>query len=188
VPVPESFRRRFEAGGRERFQLVVGGLVDWHLAFGDERTTSRALAYLEPHYRKGVPAPESFGAHLASAWEKARRTIADVSSAGDPKRPEGARLRRMESVRRAWEAAAAYGRYVELAGLYMLSAEHYRSATLLDKAELYFLPAESDLPILFPGGMESAGIFAPPSNPSTISRPAEPPTRLRLNSRRESRR
>ncbi|HEX9965731.1 MAG TPA: hypothetical protein VGB04_12195 [Allosphingosinicella sp.] len=168
VPVPDSFRRRFESGGCERFQLIVGSLIDWHLAFGDERTASLALAYLEPAYRKGTPAPEAFGAHLAAAWRDAGRAIAALPPAGDPKRLDQGRLRKIGSVRRASEAAAAYERYVELSGLYMRAAEHYGSAALLEKAELYFLPANAGLATLFAGGWESdsklGGILHAPSH------------------------
>ena len=168
MPVPDSFRRRFEAGGCERFHLIVSGLIDWHLAFGDEGTASRALAYLEGHYRKGVPAPEAFGAHLASAWEDARRTIAAFPPAGDPRRPKDDRVWKIGSLRRASEAAAAYGRYVELAGLHMRAAEIYGSARLLEKAELYFAPVKAGRATLFPDGTEASanlgGIVHAPSH------------------------
>lgn len=146
VPVPDSYRRRFEAGGCARFQLVEQSLIDWHLAFGDERTTTSALAYLEGQYRKGVPAPEDLGAQFAAALRDARRTIeaARLPPIGDPKRSaRERRVRDAPSVRRAVKAAGAYSQYVELAGAYVRAAEIYGSARLLVKAELYFAPAQA---------------------------------------------
>jgi hypothetical protein len=47
TPVPDSFRTDNEASGCDGGMLIRTGLVDWHLAFGDEATTSVAIAYLE---------------------------------------------------------------------------------------------------------------------------------------------
>lgn len=157
TPVPDSFRRLFEAGGCTRFSLVEQSLVEWHQAFGDERTTALALAYLEADYRKGVPPPEAFGPHLAAAWGDARRTIAAAAlpPPDDPKRDEReAPARKARSVRRALEAVGAWSRYVELAGAYARAAELYGSPGLLEKAELYFAPTEAGLATLFAGGAE----------------------------------
>lgn len=145
VPVPDSYRRQFEAGGCTRFQLIEQSLIDWHLAFGDERTTTIALAYLEGEYRKGVPGPEDLGARLVAALQDARRTIeaAKLPPTGDKRRnAHERRLRGTPSVQRAVKVADAYSRYVELAGAYVRAAEIYGSARLLEKAELYFDPAQ----------------------------------------------
>lgn len=146
IPVPDSYRRYFEEGGCTRFQLIEQSLIDWNLAFGDEHTTTLALAYLESEYRKGVPGPEDFGAGLSAALQDARRTIeaAKLPRTGDPKRnARERRVRNSPSVQRAVKAAGAYSQYVELAGAYIRAAEIYGSASLLEKAELYFAPAQA---------------------------------------------
>jgi hypothetical protein len=157
VPGPDSYRRLFEAGGCTRFSLIEQTLVDWHMAFGDEQTTTGALAFLEADYRKGIPAPEDFGRHLADDWEEARKAIAGAAlpAAGDPTRAERERrLAKSSSVRRAAEMVAGYSRYVELAGAYARSAELYGSKRLLEKAELYFAPARAGLAVLFADGTD----------------------------------
>jgi len=157
VAVPESFRRAFEARGCERYQLVPQSLVDWHLAFGDERTAALGLAYLEAGYRKGAPAPEGFGPHLAAAWEAARRTIAAdaLPPRGDPRRAAlERRVRESRSVQSAADAVRTYSNYVELAHGYARAAEVYGSASLLEKAEQYFVPVRAGLATLFAGGTD----------------------------------
>ena len=77
-PIPESYRRRFEGGGCARFQLVEMSLVSWHLLFGDEQSTSQALAYIEADYRKGSPAPGALAASLPQIWEGARKLAAEA--------------------------------------------------------------------------------------------------------------
>ena len=47
VPVPQSFRRPFEAVGTcARMQLIEADLITWHLRFGSEHSVVPALDYL----------------------------------------------------------------------------------------------------------------------------------------------
>jgi hypothetical protein len=47
-PVPRSFVRETETTGCARWQLIEESLVDWHLRYGDARSTRAAIAFLEP--------------------------------------------------------------------------------------------------------------------------------------------
>ena len=71
IPVPESFRSPFTAGGCTRFQLVEASLIDWHLAFGDEVTTTAALGYLAADPLADPATPADHGRLVARAWRAA---------------------------------------------------------------------------------------------------------------------
>lgn len=56
VPVPESFLKLIRQTGCARWQLIDESLIDWHLRFGNESTTTAALSFLSAEYaRDGGP-------------------------------------------------------------------------------------------------------------------------------------
>jgi hypothetical protein len=154
VPVPESFRRRFEAGGCTRFQLVKGSLLNWHLAFGNERTATAALAYVEDRLTAGRPSPRGFRDELSRIWRDALRTIESTrlpAAYGPDRSAATRRLQRNRSVARAAELIEAHDDFIELTQQYLRAAEYYESAALLAKAETYWPAVQAGLDILFRG-------------------------------------
>ena len=71
-PVPESFSRQNEDRGCAGFQLIRETLVNWHLAYGDEQTVTKALAYLERWATGGKPVRTKL-----SAQDQADRNLAE---------------------------------------------------------------------------------------------------------------
>jgi hypothetical protein len=144
IPVPETYRSSFTTGGCN--QLIRDQLIEWHLAFGDEASTTAALAFFEQAYRPVLAAPERYPGLL-------RQAVADA--AGDlhahwPLPPVGQshaeaerRLRAQPAVQRLllligqWEGATL------LADTHLRAAEFFRSEALLRKAER-FVPAVVD--------------------------------------------
>src|SRR5688572_1512286 len=62
VPVPQSFRDRFHGDACSRRQLLEDSLIEWHLAFGTEASTTSALAFLEADLPRDAPAATEFPA------------------------------------------------------------------------------------------------------------------------------
>jgi hypothetical protein len=71
IPVPDSFRRPFSAGGCDTWQLVKQGLINWHLSFGTEASTAKALTFIEDEYRKQGAALPNISVALERAWKAA---------------------------------------------------------------------------------------------------------------------
>src|ERR1700754_3908043 len=67
-PVPESFQRTFLGGGCARFSLIVQSLVEWHLAFGNEASTTAALDFLAAN----MMPDRDYAADLAKRIDAAR--------------------------------------------------------------------------------------------------------------------
>lgn len=85
IPVPLSFSRQLEGGGCTAWQLVRQSLVNWHLAYGDVKSATAALAYLEARATGGKPL----------------RTKLSVASKGDVDIAESYRFVAMEYARAA---------------------------------------------------------------------------------------
>lgn len=112
-PVPESFRREF--GWRGCQTLDKPALLEWHLAFGTEQTSSAALAWLEQQTLAEGPGVAEF-ARIAKALSGASR---------------------QESSAQANAARTALDRFSFLADQYLRAAEFYHSSALLAKAAPY---------------------------------------------------
>jgi hypothetical protein len=122
VPVPASFRRQFEAGGCTRFQLVEQSLINWHLIFGNERSATAALAYVEDGYTAGRPSPGEFRQQLSRTWPDALRAIeaARLPATHGPERNAAERrLRRNRAFTRAAELIAAHDDFIDLTQQYL---------------------------------------------------------------------
>lgn len=125
-PVPDSFRRNFFGDPCTRFSLVVGSLLDWHLAFGDERSSTAALDFLATN----MMPDRDFIENLDKAVMASQAAAAAEKTKGMPGKAT-ARL----------SALAGQARTdTELAALYLRAAEFYGSSALLAKAERYALP------------------------------------------------
>ena len=118
VPVPQSYRARFEAVGTcSRMQLVEEDLIDWHLRFGSERSVVPALEYLAQDYLRNQPSPENYLGLL-------RRAARQVERQNRP-------IRLLEAFVETRE------NYVFLATQYQRAAEEFKSRTLLETADRY---------------------------------------------------
>lgn len=125
-PVPDSFRRNFFGGACTRFSLVVESLLDWHLAFGDERSSTAALDFLAANMMPDRDYIGDLGKEVLAAQAAAR------AAAGTRKTGKAtARLSTLVEQARTDTA---------LARMYLRAADFYGSRALLAKAERYALP------------------------------------------------
>ena len=143
-PIPESYRRLYGWTGCQN--LVKGSLIDWHLAFGDERSTTQALQFLATTALEGQLSVQDFETALPDAWRRAEQTIKR-----HPLKPGAAELEREEAmqalrndkaIRYLQTLVAAHDRFALLAALYLRGAEFFRSQALLDKAAIYLEPLD----------------------------------------------
>jgi hypothetical protein len=141
-PVPASYRTFFESKAPcVRWALAEASIVDWHLRFGDERTVSIALAYLERDYGQGIPAAGRYRSELARAWRVALPDLHRTQKIEQrPNLGYSARHRFMEkspTIRRFNGLVDAREKHRFLAEQYLRAAEEFGSASLLGKASLY---------------------------------------------------
>jgi len=143
-PDPESYRRLYEWTGCQN--LVKGSLIDWHLAFGDERSTTQALQFLATTGLEGQPSVQDFETALPDAWRRAEQTIKRhplKPGAAGLEREEAMRaLRKDKAIRYLQTLVAAHERFALAAALYLRGAEFFHSQALLDKAAIYLEPLD----------------------------------------------
>ena len=125
-PVPDSFRRNFFGDTCTRFSLVVESLLDWHLAFGDERSSTAALDFLAANMMPDRDYIRDLAREVLTARAGA------LGEAG--KRKSGKATARLSTLIGQARTDAA------LAGMYLRAADFYGSRALLAKAERYALP------------------------------------------------
>ncbi|MEG3146461.1 hypothetical protein U1839_17550 [Sphingomonas sp. RT2P30] len=148
APVPESYRRTFLGGGCGRFSLDEAGLIDWHLAFGDEASTTAALAFLAQHMGGAGGSLAGLDAKLLAARravqpdiDKVRRTI--------QRGGHGA----LETAMREFYLRPAVVRLLALVDLhkdesflatqYLRAAQFYGSPRLLEQARSHFVAVQA---------------------------------------------
>jgi hypothetical protein len=68
-PVPDSYRTGLTTGGCNT--LIREQLIEWHLAFGDEASTTAALAFFEEAYAPVLAAPEAYAGLMRQALAEA---------------------------------------------------------------------------------------------------------------------
>ncbi len=143
VPVPERYKQLSMAPCFARTSNGAA-LVQWHLRFGDERSATSALAYLEQDYLTRIPAPKRYEHELKRAW---RAALPDLRRASRIKQPEGltysAQWRFMEGsrpIQRLQRLVFAREDYLFLAREYLRSADEFGSSRLLNKADRYLQP------------------------------------------------
>lgn len=125
-PVPDSFRQSFFGDPCTRFSLVVESLLDWHLAFGDERSSTAALDFLATNMMPDRRYISDLGKEVLAA------RAAALGEAG--RRKTGKATARLSTLIGQARTDAA------LAGMYLRAADFYGSRALLAKAERYALP------------------------------------------------
>ncbi|MFA6113936.1 MAG: hypothetical protein WC729_08080 [Sphingomonas sp.] len=140
VPVPESYRRML--GGGPCNSLDVPSLITWNLSFGDERSTTAALRYLEQSPRFKVPDAGVFMRDLDKLWARdlVAYQAAEARRALHPGRDADIAFGRDPAVRRVFTRRETTESFILLAGQYLRAAEFFSSATLLDKAAIYLKP------------------------------------------------
>ena len=177
TPVPESYRRMFFAGGCTRFSLVVESLIDWHLAFGDEASTSAALAFLDHGLLGDKPMLTGLDRALVAArhaaepdFAAARRRIAregrnsyDAVAHDLFARPAVVRLGALMKVQKDETFLAAQ---------YLRAAQFFGSERLLGQARRYFTSADTGYRALTGAAFRDGGsdtMFAPRVEGRTIA-------------------
>ena len=138
-PVPQSYQNTFSWTGCQT--LAKETLIDWHLAFGDETSTTRALQYLTETALIGIPSPEKFEHALPVAWRAAQRG----------RSPDAARA-----------LIEAHNRFLFLAGQYLRAAEFFRSPALLAAGSRYFSATMRGLDVLYGGARIAMARDDPP--------------------------
>lgn len=141
-PVPESFARVYRQGGCAAWSLVKERLIEWNLAFGDERTTTAAIRFFEERLTAHAEPPERLSQAIGAARRRAEPAIAAAAPLleknGDVReRAEdalfadryAAELRTLNGVRDG---------YFFLAQQYARAAGFYASRSLYEKAQRYF--------------------------------------------------
>lgn len=135
-PVPGSFAQAFSWSGCQNLDKT--SLIDWHLKFGTERSTTDALTWLENASLPGALKPQDFLNGLDAAWRAAGQAQARIERSGQAKlnqrialwkSPEGVRIARF---------ADSFERYMLLADAYVTASEFYGSGALLTRGSKYF--------------------------------------------------
>jgi len=132
-PVPDSYRREYGWAGCQT--LAKGNLIDWHLAFGDENSTGRALQFLTDTALGDMPTIAEFERDLPIAWDKAQEENGEG--------PSTKKLRRLIEV---------HSRFLFLAAEYLRAAEFFQSSALLAKSAGFLSPTQLGLKILYGDG------------------------------------
>lgn len=127
-PVPQSYRSTFSWTGCQT--LAKETLIDWHLAFGGEASTTHALQFLTDTALTDIPSPEKFEHTLPAAWRAAQRA----------RTPDAARA-----------LIEAHNRFLFLAEQYLRAAEFFRSPALLVAGSRYFSATIRGLDVLYGG-------------------------------------
>lgn len=143
TPVPDSYRRNYGWTGCQH--LMKGALIDWHLAFGDEESTSRALQFLSATALDGMPSIDKFDHDLPIALKNAQNGREDGAS--------------MQKLRRLVEA---HNRFLFLASEYLRAAEFWKSGALLGESARYLAPTSHGLDTLY-GGARISMAETPPA-------------------------
>lgn len=159
VPIPDSYRQSFAWTGCQN--LSKGSLIDWHIAFGSERSVTPALQFLERTAREGILAPPEFERRLPSAIAEARKRIDALKPADERDiafsrraasyQAERLALRTSKEFRALRSFVAAQERYQFLAGVYLRAAAAFDSPALLAKSSEYLAPALKGAEQLFEG-------------------------------------
>ncbi|HSI17861.1 MAG TPA: hypothetical protein VK980_08835 [Sphingomonas sp.] len=148
IPVPESYRRTFLGGGCGRFSLDEAGLIDWHLAFGDEASTTAALAFLEQHMGAAGASLAGLDAKLLAARravqpdiDKMRRTIKrDGRDAMETARRE---FYRRPAIKRLMALVELHKDESFVATQYLRAAQFFASPRLLEQARPHFAAVQA---------------------------------------------
>lgn len=156
IPVPDSFRRKMASVPCNT--LDPGSLVTWHLAMGDEATTTVALTFLARTRLSRMPTPAVFLRTFPPIWQRAlpRFRAADALLDG----PGGfaawqKAIAADPDVSAVRPLADAHAEFLFLAGEYLRAAEFFTSRSLLAKAKLYLAPASLGREIVY-GDAEAA--------------------------------
>lgn len=153
-PIAPSFRRIMDAGSCARFSLVKEDLISWHLKFGNEQSTTAALAYLEEELTRDAAPPASYKAALQRAWRSALPDLVRAAATPQPADVNySARYRAME----ASAAIATFQRlandrhiYINVARAYLRAGEEFGSQLLLARADTLLAAAEAGATFLQP--------------------------------------
>ncbi|WP_404335511.1 hypothetical protein AB2M62_16415 [Sphingomonas sp. MMS12-HWE2-04] len=141
-PIPQSYRRQY--GWTWCEHLMKGSLIDWHLAFGDERSTTEALRFLATTALEGMPSVRDAETALPAVWRKAQAAVQHRPISPEASGPARYRqieaLRRDRAVRQLQMLIVAHDRFAFLAEQYLRAAEFFRSRALLEEASRYLTP------------------------------------------------
>lgn len=132
-PVPDSYRQGYGWTGCQN--LAKGNLIDWHLAFGDETSTGRALQFLADTAIDDMPTIAEFERDLPIVWDKAQTENGEG--------PSTKKLRRL---------IEAHRRFLFLATEYLRAAEFFQSNDLLAKSARFLNPTQLGLKVLYGDG------------------------------------
>jgi hypothetical protein len=155
-PVPNSFRRLYNADGCLRFQLIVESLITWHLEYGNAESAKAAIEFLEKNSKVEVLAPELVVKELAQSWDDAEDAFWEVANAAEDagkvtdiadetKGPSQLALIKNDiendpAVKNLLRIAKNLNTHNFYASEYTRAAERFQSAELLEAARKYDAP------------------------------------------------
>jgi hypothetical protein len=151
IPVPQSYRDMYLGDICTRFSLVTTSLIDWHLAFGNEASTTAAIAFFEADSMGGKPVIADLAPPLKAARRDAQPDI--VAAAALFHQEDGwargrAFYNKSKAIDRLQSVINTVNTYDFLASQYLRAAEFYGSPTLFARARLYARPVLDLLPTL----------------------------------------
>ncbi|MBV9881939.1 MAG: hypothetical protein JO276_02930 [Sphingomonadaceae bacterium] len=155
APVPAGYRALFETRDPCLEQATNETiLVEWHLRFGSEASTTAALAYVERDYSQQAQLIADYRSRVESAWRAAQP---DLRAAHEVRQPEHVNysaqamfVERSRTIGRLQALVAVRENFIFLALLYLRAAEEFGSLPMLDKAAIYLRPALDGAAFLAP--------------------------------------
>lgn len=143
-PIPQSFVRETETTGCARWQLMEESLVDWHLRYGDARSTRAAIAFLEPLMSE--PVDPQIAAAFVARWNAALDDMRAVVSDAKPESVErylaanGDAIHARDSIKALLAIQDTLSGYDAIAHEYTRSAEFFLAAELVADARPFQEP------------------------------------------------
>ncbi len=125
-------------------------LITWNLSFGDERSTTAALRFLEQSPQFKVPDARAFLRDLEKRWARdlAAYRAAEARRDAHPGEAANRAFGRDPAARRIWALRDTNENFIVLAGQYLRAAEFFSSAALLETAAAYLKPSSEILRVV----------------------------------------
>lgn len=143
-PVPRSFVRETKTTGCARWQFMEESLVDWHLRYGNVRSTRAAIAFLEPLMSE--PVEPQIAAAFVARWNAALDDLRTVVKDAQPESVErylaanGEAIHARESIKALLAVRNTLTGYDAIAHEYTRAAEFFLAPELVANARRFQAP------------------------------------------------